>query len=121
MYKVDLNFFLKGKLFFSDEYLCLLELVVQLSDWKNKMRNINCISSFGYYTMEYDEDNIFEFIYDDQSDRWYIQSIWKLFDCVDSISTAVLFDQVEKLINDLEKDLHYTYGIQLRWFLKSYG
>ena len=84
--------FVDGNLFFEDPYFPIKEFVMQLSAWDRK-------GSFNYNTIDDYQNPLISFEY--IGERWYLRSIWQLFECNRSFTLQELDVFVKDVINSV--------------------
>jgi hypothetical protein len=112
----NLNIYVDDKLFFSEPYVNLAELGIQLGKWLKKTLN-GFRENMGYDTIDHNEALI-NFFYEDR-DGWRIYSIWQQFEINKQVNTTELVEAVLNYINNLNKELHeIDYVVKLDEYLK---
>ncbi|MBO8176864.1 MAG: hypothetical protein H0Z31_05320 [Bacillus sp. (in: Bacteria)] len=112
-----LDIYVNDKLFFSDQYILLLELGISLTKWIQKIK-LDKTEDFKYVTMDYNDGPILEFI-KCSNNRWRIYSQWQEFECHMEIPEYTLVQVVEHFLIDLQERLLNTYQINLKDYVNN--
>jgi hypothetical protein len=80
----ELAIFINNALFFYDEFILLLELGIQLTQWLES-EEAGIEEVFLYETMDYNEGPIIEFIKVDD-DKWKLSSVWQKTEVIETLS-----------------------------------
>lgn len=104
---------LDNDVFFRDDYLCLLELGIQLTEWVDAIATDDR-PDMNYDAMDHDEP-ILQFRYRGE-DEWRLDSIWQQFEAGDVISTSALTMAIKHFLTGLDEALDGTYGVVIQNF-----
>jgi hypothetical protein len=105
------------ELFFQDNGILLLEFCINLIKWINQCKEEN-YSDFSYWQIDYDESPILEFLAKDKG--YMILSEWSLFLSNKAFCKDMFLVQMEKLAQDLKKDIQQKYQVDVLELEKSY-
>lgn len=111
----ELNIYVDERLFFSNPYVNLAELGIQLGAWLQKIKS-DKKENMDYETIDHNED-ILNFIYEG-NDNWRVYSIWQEVEINNYISTSILETAIKHFLEDLNQELHnINYVVTLDEFL----
>lgn len=113
----SLDIYLNDKLFFSEPYVNLAELGIQLGEWLHKIES-GLLENMNFETIDHDEI-ILSFNHEGYN-NWSINSIWQEFVSHEFIATTDLVDSVKYYMIELNKELHkINYVINLDKYLQK--
>ncbi|OZM58720.1 hypothetical protein CIB95_03890 [Lottiidibacillus patelloidae] len=112
----SLDIYLNEKLFFSEPYVNLAELAIQIGEWLYSIEN-GLLEDLNLVTIDHDEV-ILSFKYKGDN-NWGVNSIWQEFVSHELIATTVLVECVKYFISELNKELHkINYVVKLDKYLQ---
>lgn len=112
----QLNIYLEGDKFFSEDGILLLELGIELTKWVNRT-NRGSFSDFIYDTMSFSEGPILEIF--QLEDAWFIRSIWQNFTYNKKISFDSLIFSINSFLINLREELIGKYKVDIEWFKQN--
>lgn len=95
-------------IFFDEEDILLLELVVALIRWINKIKSGEMID-FYYESMDYEERPILAFMLNNNS--WQLYSVWEVFADDSNFSIEEILYAANKYIIALQTHLKTNFGL----------
>lgn len=112
----DLNIYVDERLFFSEPYVNLAELGIQLGEWLQKIKK-SIRENMDFNTIDHNEA-IINFKYEG-NDKWRIYSIWQKIEINKVITSSRLVKAVKHFLEELNKQLHnINYFVTLDEFLQ---
>ncbi|WP_199427063.1 DUF7878 domain-containing protein [Thermaerobacillus caldiproteolyticus] len=112
----ELEIYINQNLFFTDEYMLLMEFGITLMKWIQDLDNNN-IRGYSYTTMDFNDGPILEFVLGNHS-LVNIRSEWQNFQCDEQFSLCEARRVIEKFLDNLKKELQLEYGINLADFIE---
>jgi hypothetical protein len=102
---------------FEDNYVLLLELGSQLSNWLSACK-VGQICDFRYQTIDYDEGPILLFLRRD-GNKFTIDSPWKQFESTVEVDSVALMRAVEVFLGDLRNALWKEFRVKLNDYINQ--
>jgi len=109
---------LGGNIFFEEDDILLLELVVALIKWLHKIESGEIVDLY-YESMDYEEQPILAFITNDGC-TWHLYSVWQNFNDSSHISLNVLLQTTKNFIIELITHLQTNFCLDLSSLLRGH-
>ncbi|MDA8235993.1 MAG: hypothetical protein M0Z31_14605 [Clostridia bacterium] len=112
----ELQIYINRELFFSDDYILILEFGISLIKWLENIDRNNIID-YSYSTMDYNDGPILELIFNSLG-LVSIRSEWQKFRCDEQFNFKEIRKAIEKFLESFKKDLQSEYEINITDFVK---
>lgn len=101
----------KYGVFLDADGILLVELATCLKRWIYELRDAQV--DFYYRSMDFEEEPILAFVYEDQTDSFILESVWSDKSGIERAPYDEVIDSVDKYLAELHEQLQAEHGIDL--------